>query len=304
MTEDPLWPRASAWFASGGSTEPGAPSMAVLGVPLSQASISPSGAYETPAALRAALRRFSTYDADAGVDVGQVAVTDLGDLPVASMTNEAAQRTVADAVADLAGQWDLLVLVGGDNSITRPGLAGLAGQQLHRMGLLTLDAHHDVRGFHAGPTNGTPVRGLIEDGLPGDQVVQIGLGTFTNAPAHREYVEQAGVTTMTVAEARKEGVGACVARHLDWLAQHCDGVYVDLDVDVLDSAYAPGCPGARPGGLNPAELHDAAHSAGRHPSVIAVDVVEVDATVDHAGRTVDAAAQCLLRVASGLGLRP
>jgi formiminoglutamase len=305
---DPLWPRASAWLAGGGSTDAKAPRLAVLGVPLSQASITPSGAHETPGAVRAALGRYSTYDAEADADLEDVSVTDLGDVPVAGLDNEAAQQVVADTVAALADQPDLLVLVGGDNSITRPALRALAAGALDRAGLLTLDAHHDVRGFHAGPTNGTPVRGLIEDGLAGANVAQVGLGALTNSRAYHDWAVAHGITAVTADAARREGVGPCVERHLDALAARCELIYVDLDVDVLDRAFAPGCPGARPGGFTPAELCEAAHLAGRHAGVAAIDIVEVDATADQppggTGVTVDAAAQCLLRAAAGLAGRP
>jgi arginase family enzyme len=284
-------------------------------VPISQASISPSGAHETPAAIRRALARFSTLFAQPPgpgslLDLRDLAALDLGDLDVGDLPNSDAQAVIHDSLAELAsrealpGRPDLLVLLGGDNSLTRPALAGLAGEKLGTAGLLTLDAHHDVRGFHAGPTNGTPVRGLVEDGLPGANVVQIGIGAFTNAPAHRAWCDERQVTVVTAAQARAEGVGACVARHLGLLASRCDLLYVDLDVDVLDSAFAPGCPGARPGGLAPHELLEAAHEAGRHPGVVAVDVVEVDALADPGGVTVDIAALCLLHAAAGLMQRP
>lgn len=301
--EDPLWRRASAWLAEGGARRTDAPRLALLGVPLAQASISPSGADATPAAVREALRRFATVHAGTGADLDAVTVTDFGDLPVADLPNEAAQDAVASAVARRRGQQDLLVLLGGDNALTRPALRALAGDKLATAGLVTLDAHHDVRAFHAGPTNGTPVRGLIEDGLEGRNVVQVGIGAFTNAGAYREYCAEQGITVVTAASARADGVAACLLRHLDALAERCDALYVDLDVDVLDAAFAPACPGARPGGLQPHELHDAALAAGRHPRVAAIDVVEVDATRDPGGVTVDNAALCLLHAAAGLALR-
>jgi formiminoglutamase len=148
------------------------------------------------------------------------------------------------------------------------------------------------------------VRGLIDDGLPGEHVVQIGIGSFTNSRVHREWAERQGITAVQVARARFEEVGSCVTRHLDLLATRCDRVWVDLDVDVLDSAFVPGCPGARPGGLLPWELHAAALAAGRHPVVAAVDITEVDATADARAVTVDNAALCLLHAAAGLAARP
>lgn len=298
-------------MAEGGPADPDAPLLAVLGLPLSQASISPSHAHTTPAAVRRALSRFSTLAAFASgdtVDLAQVRVADLGDLALEGMANDEAQMLVAGAVAEvfdapaLDSAPDLLVLLGGDNAVTRPAMTS-AVADLPRAGLLTLDAHHDVRGWHAGRTNGTPVRGLIEDGLLGQNIVQIGLGMFTNAPAYRAYCDEQGITTITAAQARGRGVATCVGEELSRLAQRCEQIYVDLDVDVLDAAYAPGCPGARPGGLAPWELQEVAVLAGRHPSVVAIDIVEVDAQADRSNITVDVAALCLLAAAAGLAQR-
>ena len=297
--EDPQWPRASGWLAGGGSRT--GPRLLVVGVPLSRTSLSPSGAHETPAAVRAALRRFATFHAGLDVDLERVGVQDLGDLPVAGLVGEPALAAVDAGLADLPAH-DLVLLLGGDNALTRPAVRTLL-PDLPRAGLLTLDAHHDVRGPHAGPTNGTPVRGLVGDGLPGAHVVQIGIGELTNSRAHRTWCADQGVRVIGLTQARRDGVGALVRQELDRLAQTCDALYVDLDVDVVDRAFVPGCPGARPGGLLPHELLEAAAEAGRHPLVRAVDVVEVDATADPDGVTVDLAAMCLLSVAAGLAAR-
>jgi formimidoylglutamase len=296
--EDPLWPRASAWLASGGSR--GGRSFGVVGVPLSRTSLSPSQAHTTPAAVRAALRRFSTYHAGLDVDLEQLHVVDHGDLPLADATTDDHLARVEAGLAPVAAAGhDLVVVVGGDNALTRPALRALLS--VDAAGLLTLDAHHDVRGFHAGATNGTPVRGLVEDGLR--HVVQVGIGTLTNSRAYRDWCEDRGITVVGVDECRGR-VGPVVREHLDRLAESCEHLYVDLDVDVLDAAFAPGCPGARPGGLAPWELLEAAVEAGRHPAVRVVDITEVDAAADEGGRTVDVAAQCLLSAAAGLARRP
>ena len=295
---DPLWPRASDWLATGGSSD--GPRLGLVGVPLERTSISPSGASQTPAAVRAALRRFATLHAGLDVDLESLSVQDAGDLDVAQLDGEEALAAV-DAGLAMLPSYDLLVLLGGDNAVTRPAMRTLL--ELDNAGLLTLDAHHDVRGFHAGPTNGTPVRGLVEDGLPGSQVVQVGIGDLTNSRAYRTWCEQEGIAVISAATARADGVGRVVRRALDHLAEHADALYVDLDVDVVDRAFVPGCPGARPGGLLPTELLEAAVEAGRHPAVRAVDIVEVDATADPTGITVDLAAMCLLSVAAGLAAR-
>lgn len=295
---DPLWPRASDWLTSGGASS--GRRLGIVGVPLSRTSISASGAWATPLSVRDALRRFATFHSGLDVDLEVLSVHDEGDLRVAELDGEAALRAVDEGIGALPA-YDLLVLLGGDNFLTRPAMRSLL--PLGSSGLLTLDAHHDVRGFHDGPTNGTPVRGLIEDGLPGSSVVQVGIGDLTNSRAYRTWCLERGVTVVPAAAARAEGVGAVVRRSLDRLAASGAGLYVDLDVDVVDRVFVPGCPGARPGGLLPSELLDAAVEAGRHPAVRAVDIVEVDATADPSGVTVDLAAMCLLSVAAGLAAR-
>lgn len=299
MSEDPQWPRASSWLAGGGSA--GGRRLGVIGVPLSRTSISPSGAHETPAAVRAALHRFATFHAGLDVDLAALSVADLGDVALPPGSGEEALRAVDAGLAGLTA-YELVVVVGGDNAVTRPAMRTVV-PDLSRAGLLTLDAHHDVRGFHDGPTNGTPVRGLLADGLAGSSVVQVGIGDLANSRAYRSWCDQRGITVVTAAQARRDGVGAVVARELDRLAAHCEVLYVDLDLDVVDRTFVPGCPGARPGGLMPYELLDAAVAAGRHRAVRAVDIVEVDATADPTGATVDLAAMCLLSVAAGLGAR-
>ncbi len=297
MIDDPDWPRASSWLRPPGTGS--AARLGVLGVPLSRSSISPSSAHLTPAAIRVALRRFPTWHA--GLEVDLPTAVDHGDLDVADLAGTAAVVAVIDAVAALPPH-ELVVLLGGDNLLTWPALLGLL-PDLARVGLLTLDTHHDVRGWSAGPTNGTPVRGLVEAGLPGVNVVQVGIAELTNSRAHRDWSRTHGIRVLPVAQCRGR-VGEVVRRELNALAARCDAVYVDLDVDVVDRAFVPGCPGARPGGLQPSELLDAALEAGRHPAVRAVDIVEVDAGADVNGVTVQLAAMCLLTAAAGLAVRP
>lgn len=288
MTEDPHWPRASSLLVPAGSARVG-----LVGVPLSRSSISPSSAHLTPAAVRAAFARFPTWHAGLGVDLP--AIADLGDLHVAGLAGTEAVRTTTALLQSLPAH-DLLLLIGGDNLVTWPAVLAQPG----RVGVLTLDAHHDVRGFHDGPTNGTPIRGLVEAGV--GSVTQIGIGDLTNSRAHRRWCEEQGIRVVPL-DACRGRVAAVVRAELDRLAGSCDVLHVDLDVDVVDRAFVPGCPGARPGGLLPHELLEAAVEAGRHPQVGAIDVVEVDAAADVNGVTVQLAAMCLLSSAAGYAAR-
>jgi arginase family enzyme len=298
---DPFWPRASAWLA--GEHAPYAHrKLAVLGVPTGSGSITPGRCDLTPAAVRDALQRFSTYDLENDVDLELVAVHDRGDLAVEKLGVAESFQTIAEQVQISAKGVDALVLLGGDNSITRPGVHGL-GLPLEKCGLLTFDAHLDLRDLAGGLTNGNPVRALLNDGLPGRNIVQLGLQPFANSHQYHEVAMDAGITVIPAIEFSRRSVEDVVEQALHYLAKRCEDIYVDFDIDVLDRAFAPGCPGARPGGITPAELRCAARLCGEHPKVRIADLVEVDPERDIAQVTVYATCMCLLSFAAGIARR-
>lgn len=293
---DPLWPRADAWLA-GESDEP---DLVVVGVPSSKASLSPSRADMAPLVIRERLSRFSTFHGETGVDFGDLSVLDRGNWPVSELDMEempAEVRRLAAALPEAV----LTVFLGGDNAITRPLVASMGG--LEAVGVLTFDAHHDVRSLEQGPTNGTPIRGLIEvEGLPGRNVAQIGIHSFANSAVYRAWCESQGVGVYTMSDVEEMGIDASVDDALARLA-HCDRVYVDVDVDVLDVVFAPGCPGARPGGMTVRDLARGVYLCAADPRVVAMDLVEVDPEADSTNRTIDVMAHLFLTSAAGLASR-
>jgi formiminoglutamase len=295
---DPFWPRASNWLAS----ESADPSLLVVGVPSSKASIGGSQADLAPLEVRERLDRFSTYHGEMDVDFESVPVRDMGNWPVSELGIDA----IVDGVTGLARSLpdaELTLYLGGDNAITRPLVAALS-DDLSSVGLITFDAHHDVRDLGNGPSNGTPVRGLLEEhGLPGGNVVQIGIHSFANSATYRAYCDEAGITTVTVGDVEEEGMANVVDAALGRLSA-CSKIYVDVDVDVLDRVFAPACPGARPGGLTVRQLSEGVARCAAHPSVVAMDFVEVDPTADIAHHTLDTLAHLLLTAAAGFATRP
>jgi formiminoglutamase len=268
----------------------------LIGVPVCLGSISGGRFDLTPGAARVALDRFSTFDGE--VDVRSVRVRDAGDLAIAEKTPEEARDEIAGAVGGSLPHSDAVLLLGGDNSITRPAVRGL-GPDLERTGLLTLDAHHDLRDTGGGPTNGNPVRGLLEDGLPGRNIVQIGIQPFANSDVYAGVAADAGITVMTAGDVREVGIVEAMEEALRRLSE-LDAIHVDLDVDVLDRVFAPACPGSRPGGLVPPDLQRVARMCGEEPRVRALDIVEVDPERDVAEATIMTVASLVLSFAAGL----
>ncbi|MDP8958652.1 MAG: agmatinase family protein [Actinomycetota bacterium] len=296
--EDPLWPRADAWLSRGDPD----PALVVAGVPSSAGSLSPSQAWCTPPRLRKVLERFSTFQGEHQVDLSVLAVSDAGDWGVDGLDLEASQAAIERQARSLR-RGPVHAFLGGDNAITRPLARGLAGGRLSEVGLITLDAHHDVRVLDYGPTNGTPIRGLLEDGLLDGRVVQVGIHSFANSKEYRRYCEDHGIRVVTMEEVEREGLRQVMAEALAWLAERCGWIYVDFDLDVLDRAFAPACPGARPGGMEPRQLALAAWLCGSHRKVQAADFVEVDAAADFGDQTLMNLATTFLSFAAGVAGR-
>lgn len=298
MVDDPFWPRASDWLTGDHAD----PALVVVGVPSSSASISGSDAWRTPGELRAALGGFSTYHGERDVDLGALPVADLGDWDVRDLDPHEMIDAV-DARARRLAAGPVHLFLGGDNAITRPLARATADRDLDGLGVLTFDAHHDVRVTEPVPTNGSPIRGLIQDGLAGDRIVQIGIHSFANSREYRRYGEQHGVRTITMHQIDHQGVVEVVDLALQHLADRVDHIHVDFDIDVLDRAHAPGCPGARPGGMSPRQLARAAYHVGLHELVTSADIVEVDPARDVNDVTLMNAATVLLSFAAGLTRR-
>ena len=284
-SDDPLWPRAGASLA------PHPAAISLLGVPTSQRSISPTQAHLTPAAIRDALMRYSTYHAGADVDLAGV-IFDAGDVP----NPDTDERAVMDMVAELVRE-SFVIALGGDNSATYAVAMGTYGDHIAGAGLITLDAHHDLRD---GDSNGSPVRRLIEAGLSGSRVVQIGIADFANAPTYAARAREYGITVITRADLRTMGIAEAVTQALRIAGSGGGAVHVDIDVDVCDRSVAPACPASVPGGISADELRHAAFALAVDPRVRSLDVTEVDAQADAAdGRTVRLAALTVLEAAAG-----
>ncbi len=295
---DPRWYRADQWLAEAHAE----PRFTLIGVPTSVASLSPSSAFLAPERIRGVLARLSTFDGERGLELRALPAADLGDWDVADLDVYAALHSI-EALARELEPGPVRAFLGGDNAITRPLVRGLAHEDLSRIGVLTFDAHHDLRSLERGPTNGNPIRGLIEDGLPGAQVVQVGILAFANSRDYRDECEALGITVRSRSDVEALGIETVTSEALALLAGRCERIFVDVDVDVLDRAFAPACPGARPGGLAPRELLKAVRLAGRHPRVIGADFVEVDPERDVADITLFNAAAALLSFAAGVAER-
>lgn len=298
MTQDPKWQHARTLLRD--DVRSGRLAAALVGIPTYSSSLTPRSASSTPASVRAALERYATFSWLDEIDLADVLdVVDYGDVPEPDgVDGRARVRERLDKVDPRCG---VLIALGGDNSMTFAAMSALAGNALGSWGLITLDAHLDLRD---GESNGSPVRQLLEAGLDGRSVVQIGLADFSNSVAYAQDARKAGITIVPRCELRGQPMGGAVAGALEIAGENGRPVYVDIDLDVADRAFVPGCPSAAPGGLTADEVRQAARLLARDPRVRALDVTEVDVERDADDeRTVRLAALLVLEILAGFAKR-
>ena len=288
------WPSLSDLLTDGPA------SIGLVGAPLAAGSVTPGRCDLAPALLRQTLRRIGRYDVETTGELS-TAVRDRGDVQVAELSIEEATGPISDAVAASVAEHALTLVIGGNNAVTRPAALGLR-MPLERVGLITLDAHFDMRDLDRGLSNGNPVRALIADGLPGTNIAQIGLASFANTAAmHRDAV-QGGSLVITMGEVRAAGVEVAIERALAHVSQ-CTALVIDCDIDVIDRAQMPGAPGARPGGMQVADFFRAVRLLAQDKRTRVIDLTEWDPPLDSTDLSALTAGRWLAECIAGFELR-
>jgi len=272
----------------------------LIGVPFSKPSISHSGASFAPGTIREALQSYSTYSGEEKRELTDE-ILDFGDVMMDPTDVTGNHKRVEESLTDVfstkaAEHW---MVLGGDHSISYGAIKAFT--QNRTAGIIQFDAHHDLRNTEdGGPTNGTPFRRLLEERvIKGEHLVQIGIRDFTNAPAYDDYAKQHGVTVYTMKDTEEMGLTDILEKEIIRLSELTDCVYVSVDMDVLDQAFAPGCPAIGPGGMDSKTLLDGILFAAGREKVQAMDIVEIDPTIDFRNMTSRVAAYVMLQFMKG-----
>ena len=272
------WPNLSELIVDKEAEAP----VGMIGIPLDAGSVTPGRCDLAPALLRQILRRIGRYDVETGREL-QTPVADHGDVPIAGLSIEEATPSIVAACKASVERHRMTLLVGGNNAVTRPGVHAI-GLPLEKVGLITLDAHFDLRDTSNGLGNGNPVRALREDGMPGKNIAQIGLAPFANSEQmHRDAVD-GGHLVVTIARVRRDGIVQAISTALDHV-RHCEAIMVDCDIDVIDRGQLPGAPGARPGGMVSHDFFAAVRLLAAEPKVRMIDLTEWDPPLDSTDMT-------------------
>ena len=287
LSHDPNWLRAGNWFTKNATAD-----LAIIGIGASASALTPNRSHKTPAAIREALFRYSTFSSSLNLDIAEhLNASDFGDVS----KPDSQEKTVTE-LTQYYENARTFILLGGDNSITYSGVRALLNfVEPSKLGVITLDAHHDLRD---GISNGSPIKQLLDAGLPGKNVVQIGINNFANSRFYSDRAKKAGITVLHRDSFQKSTPEQISKKALTKLAK-CTHLYIDIDMDVCDRSVVPAAPAAMPGGISADELRRLASNLAKDKRSNHFDITELDATIDTPDqRSIRLAALLVLEIAA------
>ena len=243
-----------------------------------------------------------------GVDpLVELNVVDVGDVIMPSGETELSLERLEDAVTRISSAGAIPIVLGGDHTIAFPDVTGVARSKgWGRVSVIHFDAHADTGESQFGSLygHGTPMRRLIESGAArGDRFLQIGLRGYWPEPETLEWMAGRGMRSYEMSEVVARGLDECLTEASSITLDDCDGVFLSIDVDVVDPGMAPGTGTPEPGGMTGRQLLDAVRRLACELPIWGVDVVEVSPPYDHAEVTAFLANRIVLEVLSGIAWR-
>jgi agmatinase len=278
--------------------------VAIVGAPMDDLVTDRPGTRLGPRAIRAVGLEQGPH-LEAGIDAFEtLRVVDYGDAPVTPADPAASHAAIERTVGEVLAAGAVPIVLGGDHSIAEPDVRSCA--RAHGpVGLIHFDTHTDTaRELYGVEINhGTPMYRLVEEGsVDARRYVQIGLRGYWPGEEEFAWQEKHGITALFMHDVRDLGIREVVGRAVGIAG---DGpVFLTVDVDVLDPAFAPGTGTPEPGGMTSAELLWAVREVSRRLQLVGADVVEVAPTaVGSADITALVADRLVREILTGIALR-
>lgn len=278
--------------------------VAIVGAPTDDLVSDRPGTRFAPRAIRAASCPPGPH-LEARLDAFEaLRVVDYGDAPVVPADAPASHAAIERTVGEVLDAGAVPIVLGGDHGVAEPDIRACAARH-GPLGLVHFDAHTDTGSevFGTALSHGTPMRRLVEGGhVDPRRYVQIGLRGYW--PGEEEFAWQAerAIVSLFMHEVRELGIERVVDRAVE--VAGAGPVYLSVDIDVLDPAFAPGTGTPEPGGLSSAELLWACRELARRLDLVGAELVEVIPTaVGSADVTALAADRTVREILTGIALR-
>jgi formimidoylglutamase len=281
------------------------PLVHLLGIPFDITILGRRGAKEGPAGVRRGFLTCLTYEPGLDIDLATSrGIADVGDVDVLHTNVEGTWDRVSAVVSALVGSGTPLVCIGGDHGLAFPILRGVS-QALpgKRIGVISVDAHFDVRITHHGePSSGVPFRWIIDrhpEAFSGRNLVEFGLAGWLNTKVYHDWLVEQGAKLMTLREIRRRPWDDVVREAFDHAADGADAIWMTFDIDAIEGSTATATNVPAIGGLSPFQAQDLVHAFAQHPKAIGLDIMEVSPPLSSTGLTERQAASLVLDFAAG-----
>jgi formimidoylglutamase len=282
----------------------GEPLAVLLGIPFDTTIMGRRGAKGGPSAVRQALAGSLCYEPGIDVDLSEAArVADFGDVDVVHTDVDETWNRVTEVVEALVALGRPLVTVGGDHGLAFPVIRGVARAVGGRIGVISVDAHLDVRISHHGEkSSGVPFRYMLEelgDQVQGRNFVELGIGGWLNTKSYREYLRENDVRVITARDLWLGDFGALVDEAIERAADGTDAIYMTFDIDAVEGSTVGGTNVPAIAALNPYQALEVVWKFAQHPKAIGFDVMEVSPPWDPSGLSERMGASLVLNFLAG-----
>jgi len=278
--------------------------VAIVGAPTDDLVSDRPGSRFGPRAIRAAGCPPGPH-LEAGVDgFAELRVLDYGDAPVLPADPVASHAAIERTVGEVLDAGAIPIVLGGDHGIAEPNIRACAARH-GPLGLVHFDAHTDTgtQVFGVERSHGTPMRRLVEAGdVDPRRYVQLGLRGYWPGEAEFAWQAERGIVSLFMHDLRQLGIERAVEEATAAVGE--GPVYLSVDIDVLDPAFAPGTGTPEPGGMATADLLRACRELAARLDLVGAELVEVIPTaVGSADTTALAADRVVREVITGIALR-
>ncbi len=255
----------------------------ILGVPFDYTSTYRTGARFAPTAIREASLNIETYSFRTDLDVEKIKIHDLGNLDISANIDETLKRLEL-VTRELLEAKKTPIIIGGEHTITLGTVKAL--ENTEKLAIISFDAHLDLRNEYSGlKTSHTTFMRRINEKIKPQKIIEV--GTRAVCQEELEYAEKTGINYITSLEIQREGLEKTKEK-LGRLLEGVENIYLSIDLDVLDPAYAPAVQNPEPEGIDPYALHELIAEICKK-SIIAFDLVEVTPNYDEGITAIQAA---------------
>lgn len=234
-------------------------------------------------------------------------VVDAGDLAMPSGDTELSLKVLEAATLKIAAAGAIPVVLGGDHTIAAADVVGVARHiGWGRVSMIHFDAHADTGNDQWGSLygHGTPMRRLIESGaIRGDRFLQLGLRGYWPEPETLDWMKDQAMRSFEMTEIHHRGLDPVLDESFAILTEECEGVFLSVDIDVVDPGMAPGTGTPEPGGMTSRALLEAVRRICLELPIVGIDIVEVSPPYDHADITALLANRVVLEALSAIARR-